>query len=181
VSPDEIEAAYMVIGYEDSPDFAIALDRPGIRGAILQIMWGGMEKDEGQVSKELDNFMESINDDDHWSVDRSFWTFRFEIGALEIWRFPREVLSLGRLKISPSALRADGEEDAGSGAKDALPAGSGGNEAAQQSTEVELTRLDCAEAASAAPQKGHVDEGETRHSHCPCVSQACSYPICECF
>lgn len=90
--PPKSGDAYFVVGYEDTPGFAIAWSKEQVRDAICSVVYG-RSAIPSDAKEELDNYMAAFNDDDHWSIDRSHWRLEFEIGGLEVWRFPASVLS----------------------------------------------------------------------------------------
>lgn len=86
--------AYFIVGYEDTPGFAIARSKEEVRAALCDVIYGGSLKPEDEETKEeLDSHMEWFEDDDRWSIDRSHWSISYEIGGIEAWRFPAKLLA----------------------------------------------------------------------------------------
>lgn len=95
--------AYFFVGYEDTPGFAIARSKDEVRAALCEVIYGGsLTPADEETKEEIDSHMEWFEDDDHWSIDRSHWSVRYEIGGLEAWRFPANLLNAPNSATSPS-------------------------------------------------------------------------------
>lgn len=93
-TPQKTGDAYFIVGYEDTPGFAIARSKDEVRAALCDVIYGGSLKPEDEETKEeLDSHMEWFEDEDRWSIDRSHWSISYEIGGIEAWRFPAKLLA----------------------------------------------------------------------------------------